>query len=445
MLEFETAIDGVLVNGVDIITWNDAGRISEFKVMLRPLKGIDVIHQKMGEMLAAVQKPAPSAAPPPVTTRPHAVARAARRLPGHRRAAPAAGSRRAAQAALRALPPRTHALRLRAPRERAHARGRVPADGRVRSAQAEQHRLAGGRRRARHAGVRVVAHARRPGAARVARRPALAAAGRVPRGVRGARARRRHAARGRAGRGRRPLFILLDGTWADARKAFRKSPFLDRFPVLSLAPERLSRYRLRAPGTNTTCARPRSRHCAWRWPATCAPRARSKPGWTCSANAPCARSKACRRTSAARRTGDWTTCDGQAGKAPTSRPRQNERPRCRICCPCPSFQPSPPPRSQWRRPRQEPVGLRRLACVAATWPGDRLRGCCRKATGVCPPRPGAAVTQIDIFDGDPAERAYLAPDDAMAGTNIYSVKSVYDAGRMLTVRCHYGEARPTSG
>jgi len=44
---------------------------------------------------------------------------------------------------------------------------------------------------------------------------------------------------------RRPLFILLDGTWADARKAFRKSPFLDRFPVLSLAPERLSRYRLR--------------------------------------------------------------------------------------------------------------------------------------------------------------------------------------------------------
>jgi hypothetical protein len=44
---------------------------------------------------------------------------------------------------------------------------------------------------------------------------------------------------------RRPLFILLDGTWADARKAFRKSPFLDRFPVLSLDPATLSRYRLR--------------------------------------------------------------------------------------------------------------------------------------------------------------------------------------------------------
>ena len=44
---------------------------------------------------------------------------------------------------------------------------------------------------------------------------------------------------------RRPLFILLDGTWAEARKAFRKSPYLDRFPVLALQPEQLSRYPLR--------------------------------------------------------------------------------------------------------------------------------------------------------------------------------------------------------
>ncbi len=58
MLEFETEIDGILVNGVDIITWNDAGRITAFKVMLRPLKGINVIHQKMGELLAAAPKPA---------------------------------------------------------------------------------------------------------------------------------------------------------------------------------------------------------------------------------------------------------------------------------------------------------------------------------------------------------------------------------------------------
>jgi DTW domain-containing protein YfiP len=46
--------------------------------------------------------------------------------------------------------------------------------------------------------------------------------------------------------GRRPLFILLDGTWAEARKAFRKSPYLDPLPVLGLDPARLSRYRLRS-------------------------------------------------------------------------------------------------------------------------------------------------------------------------------------------------------
>jgi DTW domain-containing protein YfiP len=45
--------------------------------------------------------------------------------------------------------------------------------------------------------------------------------------------------------GRAPLFILLDGTWSEARKMFRKSPYLDRFPVLSLHPEQLSRYKLR--------------------------------------------------------------------------------------------------------------------------------------------------------------------------------------------------------
>jgi DTW domain-containing protein YfiP len=43
----------------------------------------------------------------------------------------------------------------------------------------------------------------------------------------------------------RPLFILLDGTWSEARKIFRKSPYLSRFPVLGLRPDQLSRYRLR--------------------------------------------------------------------------------------------------------------------------------------------------------------------------------------------------------
>jgi len=47
---------------------------------------------------------------------------------------------------------------------------------------------------------------------------------------------------------KRPLFILLDGTWAEARKMFRKSPYLEALPVLSLAPAQISAYRLRRSG-----------------------------------------------------------------------------------------------------------------------------------------------------------------------------------------------------
>jgi hypothetical protein len=53
VLEFEVDIDGVTVNGVDMISFNSAGRIVAFKVMVRPLKAINLIHQKMGELLAA--------------------------------------------------------------------------------------------------------------------------------------------------------------------------------------------------------------------------------------------------------------------------------------------------------------------------------------------------------------------------------------------------------
>lgn len=55
MLEFETEIDGILVNGIDLIRWNDAGRIVDFKVMVRPLKAIQLIHQRMAAMLQAGQ------------------------------------------------------------------------------------------------------------------------------------------------------------------------------------------------------------------------------------------------------------------------------------------------------------------------------------------------------------------------------------------------------
>ena len=44
---------------------------------------------------------------------------------------------------------------------------------------------------------------------------------------------------------KRPLFVLLDGTWSEARKMFRKSPYLDGFPVLSLTPGLASNYKLR--------------------------------------------------------------------------------------------------------------------------------------------------------------------------------------------------------
>jgi hypothetical protein len=52
MLEFETVIDEVKVNGVDIIHWNEAGKITEFKVMIRPLKAINAVHARMAALLA---------------------------------------------------------------------------------------------------------------------------------------------------------------------------------------------------------------------------------------------------------------------------------------------------------------------------------------------------------------------------------------------------------
>uniref|UniRef100_UPI00286C9A5F tRNA-uridine aminocarboxypropyltransferase n=1 Tax=Polaromonas sp. TaxID=1869339 RepID=UPI00286C9A5F len=50
---------------------------------------------------------------------------------------------------------------------------------------------------------------------------------------------------GESKEGKRPLFVLLDATWPEARKMFRKSPYLDHLPVLSLQSGQLSRYRLR--------------------------------------------------------------------------------------------------------------------------------------------------------------------------------------------------------
>jgi hypothetical protein len=51
VLEFVVEIDGIEVNGVDLIRWNEQGRINDFKVMVRPLKAINLIQQKMAAVL----------------------------------------------------------------------------------------------------------------------------------------------------------------------------------------------------------------------------------------------------------------------------------------------------------------------------------------------------------------------------------------------------------
>ena len=50
-LEFETTMDGVTVNGVDLITCDDDGRITEFKVMLRPRKAVEKVQEQMAAMI----------------------------------------------------------------------------------------------------------------------------------------------------------------------------------------------------------------------------------------------------------------------------------------------------------------------------------------------------------------------------------------------------------
>ena len=53
VLEFQSSLDGIQINGVDIIRWNDEGKIQDFKVMVRPLKAINKVWEKMAAMLTA--------------------------------------------------------------------------------------------------------------------------------------------------------------------------------------------------------------------------------------------------------------------------------------------------------------------------------------------------------------------------------------------------------
>ena len=51
VLEFQNVVRGIAIDGVDMITWNDAGEIVHFKVMVRPLQAITLVHQMMGALL----------------------------------------------------------------------------------------------------------------------------------------------------------------------------------------------------------------------------------------------------------------------------------------------------------------------------------------------------------------------------------------------------------
>ncbi len=55
VLEFVCEVDGLVVNGVDIVSFNDEGKISDFKVMVRPLKAINMLHGKMRAALEAME------------------------------------------------------------------------------------------------------------------------------------------------------------------------------------------------------------------------------------------------------------------------------------------------------------------------------------------------------------------------------------------------------
>ena len=58
VLEFETEMDGIQVNGIDMIEWDANGQITDFKVMVRPLKAIQTVHAAMGRMLEQMKEQA---------------------------------------------------------------------------------------------------------------------------------------------------------------------------------------------------------------------------------------------------------------------------------------------------------------------------------------------------------------------------------------------------
>ena len=74
-----------------------------------------------------------------------------------------------------------------------------------------------------------------------------------------------------------------------------------------------------------------------------------------------------------------------------------------------------------------------------------LTGACASdlPPAVCPARPGDLVQAIDVFDGPPADLAYLAPDGRRNGASVFTLGTVYAEGRTVTIRCKYRSGAAT--
>lgn len=95
------------------------------------------------------------------------------------------------------------------------------------------------------------------------------------------------------------------------------------------------------------------------------------------------------------------------------------------------------------RPSRASPGVLLLGVLAAF--GMGLPGACARdlPPPVCPTRTGDIVQAIDVFDGAPAELAYLAPDGQRNGASVFTLGPVYAEGRTVTIRCKYRSGAST--
>ena len=80
------------------------------------------------------------------------------------------------------------------------------------------------------------------------------------------------------------------------------------------------------------------------------------------------------------------------------------------------------------------LALGLLTALAACHPPASARD---QAAAICPIRTGDLVQAIDVFDGPPADMAYLAPDGRRDGASVFTLGPIYAEGRTVTIRCKY--------